>query len=481
LTINVAAAAPVISSVPGATGAVGTAFSYQITATNSPTSYILSGSLPSGLSFNASTGTINGTPTANGVSVVTISATNAGGTGTANLTIAVGIPLTILSGSPSLGLGQTLTLTSTTSASGNNLVNQAVDYSTDNQNWTSGWNNWSGQTCWSGGPTGSNAVTISWTPTAAGTYYFRARGQDSAGNLSAFSYVTTTVTSAQVVLSSYNFSSNSPPTISTAQPLQSMYRLRAKFVDGSAYGFQAATSFNNNKFSLDALPVPASYPATYLVGLYWIQYDPTGNTILQIGPENDVQVTISQNATVAPQITSTLTATATQNQAFSYQITANNSPTSFGASGLPPGLSLNASTGAISGTPTTTGSYSVQITATNSIGSGTATLAITVSGGTPQAVSVSPSSSTVAVGQTVTLSASGGAGTGNFVWSGSASGTGPMITVSFTSTGTYTMSVYRAADANDAQSAPATATIYVTATTPATGNQTQLKLLVPTP
>jgi hypothetical protein len=43
--------------------------------------------------------------------------------------------------------------------------------------------------------------------------------------------------------------------------------------------------------------------------------------------------------------------------------------TSWSATGLPPGLSIHAVSGVISGTPTTPGFYSVTITATNSYGS----------------------------------------------------------------------------------------------------------------
>src|SRR5205823_22357 len=53
-----------------------------------------------------------------------------------------------------------------------------------------------------------------------------------------------------------------------------------------------------------------------------------------------------------PSITSSLTTIAAQNSQFRYQITATNSPTSYGASGLPAGLSIGALTGIISGTPT---------------------------------------------------------------------------------------------------------------------------------
>jgi hypothetical protein len=72
-----------------------------------------------------------------------------------------------------------------------------------------------------------------------------------------------------------------------------------------------------------------------------------------------------------------LSATGTAGTAFSYQITASNSPTSFGATGLPAGLSVNTTSGSISGTPTTAGTSDVTLSATNSGGTGTATLTLT--------------------------------------------------------------------------------------------------------
>jgi phosphatidylinositol-3-phosphatase len=80
----------------------------------------------------------------------------------------------------------------------------------------------------------------------------------------------------------------------------------------------------------------------------------------------------------APSITSASSATATVGSPFRYQITASNSPTSYGATGLPSGLTPNTTTGLISGTPSANGSYSVTLKATNGSGTGSATLALTV-------------------------------------------------------------------------------------------------------
>jgi hypothetical protein len=82
-----------------------------------------------------------------------------------------------------------------------------------------------------------------------------------------------------------------------------------------------------------------------------------------------------------PVITSPLTANIGNSVAFTYQITATNSPTSFNATSLPSGLSVNTSTGLISGTITsaTIGStYSIPISAMNAGGTGSATLVLTV-------------------------------------------------------------------------------------------------------
>src|SRR5439155_11494071 len=67
----------------------------------------------------------------------------------------------------------------------------------------------------------------------------------------------------------------------------------------------------------------------------------------------------------------------------SYQITADNNPTTFDATGLPGCLTVNNTTGLISGTPTALGTFPVTISATNPAAvcppnTATATLVLTI-------------------------------------------------------------------------------------------------------
>jgi uncharacterized repeat protein (TIGR03803 family) len=80
--------APVLTSATTASANQGQSFSYQITATNNPTSFRATG-LPSGLGINPSTGLISGTPSATGTFACSLNASNPGGTGSGPLTLTV--------------------------------------------------------------------------------------------------------------------------------------------------------------------------------------------------------------------------------------------------------------------------------------------------------------------------------------------------------------------------------------------------------
>ncbi len=81
-------AAAVITSTNAAGTQLGSPFSYQITASNSPTSYNATG-LPAGLAVDTQSGLISGTATATGVYQAFVSASNAIGNAMADLTITV--------------------------------------------------------------------------------------------------------------------------------------------------------------------------------------------------------------------------------------------------------------------------------------------------------------------------------------------------------------------------------------------------------
>ncbi len=85
----------------------------------------------------------------------------------------------------------------------------------------------------------------------------------------------------------------------------------------------------------------------------------------------------------APEITSAAADSATVGEAYSYQITATNFSTSFNATGLPSGLSVDTGTGLIDGTPLDSGIFIVSLYASNEYGRGTGSLELFVASAAP--------------------------------------------------------------------------------------------------
>jgi uncharacterized protein YhjY with autotransporter beta-barrel domain len=245
---------PVITSPNTAAGTGGQPFSYQITASNAPTSFGVTGALPAGVTVNAG-GLISGTPTQTGAFPVTITATNAGGTGSQPLAINIALLAPVI----------------TSPASTSGAVGQPFVYQITASNLPATF-------AATGLPPGlaidTTTGAISGTPTTAGTFT-----------------VTVSATNA------------------------------------------AGTGVRTVAVAIVLLP---------------------------------------------PSITSVASVSGTAGQPFSYQITANSNPTSFSATGLPPGLRVDTSTGLISGTPAVGGQFNVTVGASNAAGTVTRVISIAI-------------------------------------------------------------------------------------------------------
>jgi len=352
LIINLLLPPPVVS-IASITGTNGCAFNYQIAASNSPTGYATS-DLPSGLSADPGTGLISGTPTVTGTFSVTISASNGQGTGSANLTINLLPPPIPVITSP---LGVT------------GSYGTAFSYQITATNGPSGY--WA-----SGLPTGlsvsASTGLISGTPTVAGVFYATISASNPGG----------TGTAALTI------NLLPPPAPAITSPLSVTGTL------GSAFSYQITASNSPTSYGASGLPTGMSVSAS--TGLISGTPTVTGTfnnvtlSAINLGGTGTATLTITLPSQPVPVISGTLNVTGTNGKAFSYQITASNSPTSYAATGLPAGLTVSASTGLISGTPTVTGYFTPTISASNPGGTGIATLILTVIGLLPNGSFESP-------------------------------------------------------------------------------------------
>jgi len=184
-----------------------------------------------------------------------------------------------------------------------------------------------------------------------------------------------------------------------------------------------------------------------------------------------VQVTINVTAG-APTITSAGTANGNFGQAFNYQITGTGTPTSFGASGLPAGLSVDNVTGVISGTAGAGGTFNATVTATNAGGTGMAALTITIA---PAAQTItfnaqSPASQSFVPGGTFAVNplATGGASGNVVTYSSTTTGVctvgGSTVTMVFG--GTCTIAANQAGNSDYAAAAQVTRSVTITPVVP---------------
>ena len=219
-------------------------------------------------------------------------------------------------------------------------------------------------------------------------------------------------------------------------------------------------SLDNTTGAISGTPTAITSSATYTITATNTGGSATAVVTIQVNmaPPSSISYNPSSHTLVKGTAMTTVTPTATGGPVSTWTI----SPS------LPAGLSISATTGAISGTPTAiSSSTSYTITATNAGGSGTATVTIVVNDIAPSSVSYSPSFLTLTKDSamtTVTPTSSGGA-----VVSWSLTGTLPAGLSFSTSTGAISgtptavssATTYTVTATNSGGSATATVTILV--------------------
>jgi YVTN family beta-propeller protein len=133
-----------------------------------------------------------------------------------------------------------------------------------------------------------------------------------------------------------------------------------------------------------------------------------------------IGVAPNPNPSVTPNLSDPGDQSGQAGAALSLQLSAtdpNGDALSYGASGLPAGLSVNAATGLISGTPSTGGAYNVVVTTTDGINSDSESFVWTIAAAEPFVLDTPPPPAPALAGATVTFEASVTGGSGvQFQW-----------------------------------------------------------------
>ena len=361
--LSISISAPPLSvttlSLPG--GAVGIAYSQTLAATGGVTPYtwsITAGSLPAGLTLN-SKGQITGTATATGTSSFTVKVTDSetptAQSATANLSISISDPLQVITSGLTAGVINTPYPGDTLSASGG-----IPPYS---------WSISAGSL-----PPGlvltPSTGLISGTPTQTGMFNFTAKVTDSSAqtatanlsiNINAALTITTTSLPSGNVGASYNQTVQASGGVAaynwsiTKGSLPAGLNLNS--VTGQIYGTPTTTGTANFTVTVTDSEVPSGQASANL------SITINNSTPLQI------QTTGLPMGSEVTAYAATMYATGGV-QPYTWSISSGS---------LPGGLTLNATSGAITGTPTALGPFSFTVEVTDSTSThATANLSITV-------------------------------------------------------------------------------------------------------
>ncbi|MHB1700421.1 MAG: beta strand repeat-containing protein [Acidobacteriaceae bacterium] len=407
ITVN---PAPAVTTTALAAGVVGAAYSAQLAGsggTGALTWTLGNGSLPPGLALSTS-GAISGTPTTAGSSSFTVKVTDSAGTplsATQSLSIAVSPAPLVLTPPSSLTdaiQGTAYTSASFTASGGTGAIN------------------WSAVGLPAGlrlSATTGASIAITGTPAAAGTSSIVVTATDS-GTGAFLQTKSTAAMSLTVVSQIQSFAPSSFP----AGVVNRVYAQGTTNLDASG-GTPPYT------WTLTGLPAgiacsvctTTAGASAQIAGTPTVAGTSTVNYTVKDSGAGALQQTASGSFTlmVIPQLTinapSTMP-TGLVNYAYAattITATGGTTPVTWSAAGLPAGMSINATTGVIGGTPTIAGSSTATVTATDSGGLGTtqqtatATLSITINPALGISTTTLPSGS-VNTAYSATLASNGG-------------------------------------------------------------------------
>jgi prepilin-type N-terminal cleavage/methylation domain-containing protein len=341
-------------------GTIGVAYNQTLAATGGITPYtwsISSGSLPNGLFLNSSTGAITGTPTTAGTYNFTVKVTDSAScTATQALSIRVGLAITTTSlpnGEVNVAYSQTLAATGGISPYIWSISAGALP---------------AGLALSSGG-------VISGTPTTVGTSSFTVQVTDSASPTHNTGTQALSITVNSAVTITTTSLPNGEVNVAYSQTLAATGGVTPYTWSISSGSLPNGLSLNSSTGAITGTPTTAgTYSFTVKVT---DSASPTPGTATKA-------LSITVNTAVT--ITTTSLPNGTHGVAYSQTLAATGGVTpytwSISSGSLPNGLSLNSSTGAITGTPTTAGTYSFTVKVTDSAsptpGTATKTLSIRI-------------------------------------------------------------------------------------------------------
>lgn len=388
---------------PAAT--VGAAYSQSLASASggaAPYTYaVASGRLPAGLSL-ASNGTLSGTPTAGGNFSFTVTATDSS-SGTGPFSASSGA-LTLTVNAPAIAISPG----SVPNPSVASAYSQALTASGGTAPYTYAI---SAGSLPAGMSLGSDGL-LSGTPTAAGTFNLTVTATDSSSGTGPYvgnRAYTITVNAPLITLgpaSGTSFNGTVGAVLNlpfTAGNGTAPYSYALVVNSGT---MPAGLTFNASSGLLSGTPTTAgtvnfSVTATDSTTGMGSPFTATGTFTLTVAAPT---ITLAPGTLPAPAVGAAYSQTVTASEAlpatFTYAVT---------AGALPQGLSLNASSGAITGTPSAAGSFNFTITATDGSGfSGSRAYSVIVGAGTVSLGSATLAAATAETAYTHTFAASGG-------------------------------------------------------------------------